>query len=436
LSVELSLLNAVIASRDFSLLVRSGLADESTWHEYPEAYRFIHDHVREFGETPSIESVVEASVMKRWANEFERVETVESFSTMVAKKHDMDAKIATERLLRDAAKKYGTMSGVELVAKIEREVREIRDRLSLRSGQAVNWTTTAKERLSDYIAKVENGVEDETIPLFWDVINDAVGGFHPGDYVDVEGVLKRGKTFVGDVNALIASNAGFRVLKMLAETTKKDDSHRLDTLSFGVNMRRLSQYRLTDGELQRYQSGLMSMSGDERRGDIILEDQTDWPQGLTLEQIEASVERHRPDVLIIDQFNLIVGGSKWEAQAERSRWLRQFFARKNIVGVVITQANGDHVKDAGVKSDDPSRELRPPDIGDYSGTIAVRQDCTHLIALDSVVWNDPDGKSRGKAMVAVRLSRTGGAGTSVELDWSPADGIIRPREPRRAEDAF
>jgi KaiC/GvpD/RAD55 family RecA-like ATPase len=434
LSVELSLLNAVIASRDFSLLVRSGLADESTWHEYPEAYRFIHDHVREFGETPSIESVVEASVVKRWPNEFERVETVESFETLSRKKHDLDAKVAARRLLESAAKKYGETSGVELVAMMERQIREIRDRLSLRNGEAINWTTTAKERLSDYIAKVENGVEDERIPLFWPQIDDAVGGFKRGHYVAVVAGTKRGKTWLATIAAEAASRAGFDVLVLIGEGSVDESRTRLDSYMFGLNSRRLEGYRLTDDEFSRYKSGLESLN-DGKRGSIILEDYDSWPNGFTEEQVEASIDRYRPALVILDQFNLMEGSMKWEEQRRRSSRLRKMFVQKHVIGMVITQTGGDYVKET--TKDDTTRELRIPSAGDYGGTIAIIQDCTQLIGFDSVQWQDEhDGKWRGKALAGVVLSRFGGAGTLVDLDFTPADGIIRPREPRRAEDAF
>lgn len=432
MSIELALLNAVAARRDLSLLVRSGLAEDSAWHEHPEAYRYISDHVAKFGETPSVDSIIRESVVKRWPKEFEAVDVSESPETLCTKLHERNVKLDERRILEDAAKRYATSDAYELQRFLETELDKLRQRVNARTGVgAANWTKNVEQRLTEY-EKRASGEFGTAIPLCWPEIDDAVGGFHRGDYVDIEGRTKSGKSFVSDVVGLTANRAGYRVLAEKAESTKVEAMSRLDTLEFGLSNRALYSGTLDDDAVETYKRKLdeLSKSG---RPDYVIKTPEDWPSGLTIAQIEADIDQYRPDVVIIDQFNLMrhSGGSDHQAKAETSRQLKLLFARKGVVGVVLTQANGDYVKriDRENDDDDEIRELRPPRLGDYSETIAVRQDCTHMIALDSVQWPDVSGKMRGKAMVVVEISRTGGAGTAVDLEWLPNDGVIRPRAP-------
>lgn len=423
------MLNAVIAKRDFSLLVRQGLSDDDAWHEQVDAYRFIRKHVEEFGETPSVESVIRACPT------FEATDVVESPETLCAKLHERNVKLEERRILERAAKMFATDDGYEIMRFLQESMEALRQRVNARTGVgAVNWTKSTTERLAEYERRA-NGEYGTAIPLFWSQVDDAVGGFHRGDYVNIEAATKIGKSWLGYVAGLTANGAGFRVIHELAESTKPEATSRLDTLAFGISNRALFTGSLDDEAYERYKAKLDELKASGRP-DYVIKTPEDWALGLTLQQIEADIDQYRPDVVIIDQFNLIqhAGGTTWEAKQGTSRALKLLFARKGVVGVVITQANGDFIKRKDRAEDELEdgaiRELRPPKEGDYSETIAVRQDCTHMIALDAILFTDEaTKKQRGKALVVVEISRTGGAGTEVSLEWCPNDGVIRPRTP-------
>lgn len=434
MSVEIALLNAVIAKRDFGILVRNGLADESAWREHTEAFKFIRDYVNEFGETPSIETMIEESVKRRWPVEFEAVDVVESPETLCKRLHDRNDKLEIRRVLETAAKMYARSSSVELDEYLERELRKIRERRLARSGvEVVNWTRNTDDRLREYEERAK-GEHKKAIPLFWPQLDGAVGGFRRTNYVLIEAALKVGKSWLGALAGRNANAAGYKVLHCSVGDMPKDEvMARLDTIEFGISNRGIWTGELTEDEYEEYKKRLdeLKRSG---RPDYIIRSDEDWPKGLTPRQLEADIERFRPDVVIVDQFSLMNhGGSEHSHYAETSRKLRRIAKQQNVLLIVLSQATGEYVKRQDRRQDeeeDGIRELRPPRRGDYSLTIAVRQDCTHMIALDAVQWNDPVTKKRvGKALVVVEISRTGGEGTSVELEWYPNDGIIRPRQP-------
>lgn len=422
MSVELALLNAVIAKRDLSTIVRQGLADESSWLEQRDAYTFIRRHVEEFGELPDVASVVaKCPAFETWTSD-------ESMETLCAKLHDRNEKVAIRGVLEKAAKMYAEVDGFELGRYLHDNLEKIRDKANARHGGAANLTRNTDERLTEYDKRAA-GEYGTAIPLFWDEIDGEVGGFHRGDYVNLSAWTKRGKSWLSLLAGITANRAGYKVLAELAESTKDETGFRFDTVEFGVSNRGLWAGSLDSIEYQTYVRKLDELR-TSNRPDFVIKTPEDWRKGLTVDQIEADIDQYGPDVVIVDQFNLMNhGGKTWQDKADTSRRLKLLFARKGVVGIVVTQADGDYGKRTREDEDDV-RELRPPSESDYSETIAVIQDATHVLAFDSIQWPDATtGKARGKAQMIVRVSRTGGAGAEVDLEWQPNDGCIRPRQP-------
>lgn len=420
-SIEKSLLSDVIARRDFNALVRSGLNDESDWHEQRDAFNFVKAHVAQYGEMPSLESVIRACPT------FEAWDVVESTETLVAKLHERNVKLAERRILEEAAKMFADHDAYALMRFLETELDQVRQAVNARTGVgSVNLTKNVDARQQAYEERA-SGEGRGCVPLFWSQIHEAAGLARYGDYWNIEAATKVGKTWLGWVAGVTANNAGYRVYHALAESNKEEAGARFDTVLFGISNRGIFNGSLDEITKETYFRKLdeLKRSG---RPDYIVKTPEDWASGLTVEQIEADIDQYAPDVVIIDQFNLMEHrGNEHGDKARTSRRLKLLFARKRVVGVVLTQANGDYVKRQDRQSDDHDeneiRELRPPKRGDYSDTIAVRQDCTQMIALDA------DNRFH-KAVVVVEISRTGGEGTTVDLSWFPDAGIIRPRQPQ------
>lgn len=430
MSVELALLNAVLAKRDLSILTRQGLDKDAAWPEQVDAYRYVRRHLADYGEMPDVASVVRA------CPSFEAYDSGESIETLCAKLHDRNLKLAQRRILEEAAKKYATSGGYELQRYLRGEIDKLDDLVHARTGVgAANWSRHTDRRRQTY-DRLASGEFGSSIPLFGDEIDDAVGGFHRGSYVTFLAWTKRGKSFSVLHAGLRANRSGYRVLALLAESTKEESLFRLDTLEFGVTNRGLSTGSLDSNTYQTYVRKLDELN-EANRPDFIIRTPDDWPNGLTIEQVESDIELYRPDVVIIDQFSLMThrGGDDAKSKAATSRRLKLMFARLNIVGIVVGQASGEYGKRVNKREEGEGdvQELDPPTEADYSETIAIIQDATQVIAFDSTQWRDPtDGRFRGKARMIVRISRTGGAGTSVDLTWCPDDGIIEPRTPMDA----
>lgn len=94
-----------------------------------------------------------------------------------------------------------------------------------------------------------------------------------------------------------------------------------------------------------------------------------------------------------------------------SRALRRIATKKRVVIVVTVQATPDDGKH------DKHDELQIPRMDKVRGTNDVLMDGTVTFGIDSIA---------GKDAVSIMLSRKRGAGTTVDLQYLPNYGIVRP----------
>lgn len=419
--LENLLLNAVIAKRDFSALVRHGLADARHFHEQKCAFQYIKKHMQEFGELPSVESVVMN------CPEFEPCEVVENIDTLCFKLIERNLKLEEKELIQDVAKKFGEMDGYKILNHMRDKIEELQERSLSRGKNGVNWSTNGADRLAEYEARKAKDFTTK-IPFFFDEITEATGGAERGEVVTIMAFTGKGKSWLGLLQALKANRAGFKVLIESAEMSKPENLFRLDTLEGKFSNRGLwtGQLGFAETEYKKYLNGFTKDSG---RPDLIIKTPEDWAEGLTLEQLEYDIERTKCDVVVVDQFNLLrFKGSTRNDMSAYSRALKQLAAKKGVVLVLLYQTNGDYEKSTS-KGEDGIRELKAPTLKDYSETIAVIQDSNKVFGFDSVTWRDEaTGRQRGKGIVSIAKSRSGGEGLELELDWQPNDGIIKPRQ--------
>lgn len=394
-------------------------------------YQYIIEHVQQHGELPSVESVVAASVMQD--HPFEASDSVESIDTLAVKLRDRNLKLDLKGSIRQWATDYTAMSGQQLLANIRSKTESLFGEQSRYSRGGVNWATSGDERFREYQARkvMDYG---RLLPAMFPEITAKLGGYERGDLVSVMAFTGRGKSWLGLKSALMANTDGYRVLVESAEMPKIKCEFRLDTLAAHFSNRQLWTGSLdmrVEEEYRRFTSQFTRSSG---RPDFIVQDSEDWLEGLSLAQLNADIERYKPDLVVIDQFNLMrFNAHNRDAKSALSRELKQIAARKRVVILVLYQTNGDYERGRSTDAEG-IRELKLPQLSDYSETIAVIQDSSIVYGFDAVTWSDEStGKRRGKAIMGVLKSRDGGAeGEQWDLEWMPDDGVIEVRKPTDA----
>lgn len=420
--IELMLLSAILASRDASALSRLGLNDAMKWYTHKDAYLYIQKHLDEFGELPSLTSVLEN------VDNFEVVEVVESIDTLASKLHERNLKVAERRFMEETAKAWDSLSAYDIVEKFEKAVEEFKAVSGYRGREGVDWTQSASSRLKEYERR-KTHVFSRQCPWLFEEMNAALGKINVGAYITFMGFTKRGKTWLGLLQALRAHEAGLTVLYESGEMNKEEVQFRLDTLAAGFSNRALLTGSLDFHSEETYKAWLAT---HKESSPLFIKTTEDWPRGLTLSQIQRDIELLHPDVVIIDQFSLIRHVTPDRVgMTNTSRRLKELAGKLGVVLVNLYQTNGEYERGKKhEKTEDGIRILDPPTASNYSETIAVIQDSDVLITFDTVQWLDEQTKHKyGKGLVRVELSRNGGEGTEIEFNWIPDLGVIEPKKP-------
>jgi replicative DNA helicase len=418
--IELLLLNALIATRDYHALQRHALNSPYHFQEQRAAYDFIIDHLEKYSELPSLESVVAA------CDDFEAMEVTESIDTLCMKLAERNLKIEQKDTLKKLAALFGEKDGYEIQDEFKKHMERLEKKASARTKNGSNWAVNGDDREAEYKRRQSQDFSVK-IPFFFDEFTQATGGAERGDVCAIMASTSMGKSWLGLKQGLVAHKAGFKVLVESGEMSKPENEFRLDTLDAGFSNKGLWTGELDDEH--DYLQYLKQFSKGNGKADLIIKTAQDWPKGLTLEQIQYDAEQSKADVIVIDQFSLLrfKSGSK-EDKTTFSRQLKQLAAKLGVVIVLLYQTNGAYLKK--IKEDDEGiTELVLPTLDDYSESIAVIQDSSFVFGWASVTWKDEKtGRRRGKGIAGILKARYGGAGTECDVEFCPNDGIIRPRQ--------
>ena len=221
------------------------------------------------------------------------------------------------------------------------------------------------------------------IPTPYSTLNSYLdGGFWLTDYILLQAYTNRGKSWIATQIGVHAWSQGKGVIHYSPEHSLEQQEQRNDTIKGHFNNSELKTGKL--GNEDTYRNYLSDFTEDNETP-YIIKTMEHLPDGLTLGVIESDLNSN-PDVnmVIIDGFNLIAHegrDSKRNNMTATSRRLRQMFAKHNVVGLVVhhtpTSAEEDKEDD-----DTGARVVSPPDIHEYSETIAVIQDAVTVLSFD------------------------------------------------------
>lgn len=412
--IETQLLSKVLEDRNFYILKRFNI-DETDFQALADVYRFISSYVKEHGQTPDYRTVIAQFP------DFDFQPTVyDSYKYLcTALKSQTAKRRAFEILQKQAADKFSQLSGVEFVKWLKGEMDQLDSLVSTANTLGTNYATNGSERRKWY----EDGKEKRTfryIPTPYPSLTEWLGGgFELGDYILLMAYTNRGKSWLASDIGLAAWKNGFGVLHYSPELSKQQQIFRLDTLNGHYNNVDLRRGKLeNEEEYFRY----LDQFNEQNETPYLIKCMEDLPDGLSLATIEADLQMN-PNIslVIIDGFNLMVhsrGKNDRNAMTTTSRRLRQIFGQYSVAGLVVHQT--PTASENGKEDETGMRIVEPPDLTDYSETIAVIQDAATVITFDQF-----DGVGKLKLCKA----REPNVGKVLELSCNFNLGYIREVTP-------
>lgn len=268
-------------------------------------------------------------------------------------------------------------------------------------------------------------------------INEQIGGYFSGNTYAWYARSGRGKSvLVQEDGAIEAAFQGANVLVWALEMSEfewmaraySSISARLGAFNAniggidyaaGFENRALLMGRLTPEFETQFETFLQTLN-DVIPGRIIL--RASDSAGFTergLAQLEADIRETEADVVVIDPIYLM----DYEANTSRvaggdvaatSVKLKRLAGQTKTVIHVVTQAE----EDASEKSEDGTRELRPPKRAELKKSKAILEDAANVFGIDTLA-------QEGRGVIELGKGRNGGEDARVEIVYLPNWGIVQ-----------
>lgn len=377
--IEHQLLSKVLEENNVAILSKYNV-NERDFYSIPEVYKFIKEYSNENGEVPDYRTVVSKF------SDFEYMpETSDSFHYMAKSIKSATAKRgAVELLQNNATKKFSELTGYEFAKWLHKESEQLLEISTADSYTGENYATTGEERWKLYEESKESR-SYKFVPTPYPSLTQWLGGgFELGDYVLLQAYTNRGKSWIASHVGVKAWSSGYGVLHYSPELSYDQQAQRNDTLLGHFNNVGLKTGKLkNEGE---YKGFLEEVFSPDNEVPYIIKTMEHLPQGLGLDVITADLQAN-PEIkmVIIDGFNLMDHkgrGQNRDNMSNTSRKMRQLFARYGVVGVVVHQTPTSAEKENNHEDETGARLPTPPDIHQYSETIAVIQDAVTVLSFD------------------------------------------------------
>ena len=378
--LEAQLLSKVLDENSFYVLNKYNVS-RADFESYYKVYDYLKDYVNEYGQTPDYRNVVE-----RFKDFDYYPEVNDSFVYLAKSLKGASAKRRAFQLLQEqAGKNFKTMAGEDFAKWLSKEAQAIEAMADASSSVGTNFATNGEERKEWYNENKETRTFSYIPTPYAALTNWLGGGFELGDMILLLAYTNKGKSWIGSQIALQAWLADFGVLYYSPELSKKQQVYRLDTLNGHFNNVHIRRGILNnEADYMKY----LDTFNEKQETPFIIKTMEDLPKGLSAGTVDADLQMY-PNIkmVVIDGFNLMTHEKIGrDGMSATSRKLRQVFGRHGVVGLVIHQTPTSAEKEGKADEDDIEATIKPPEVTDYSETIAVVQDSATVLT-----FNQKDG---------------------------------------------
>lgn len=365
---EAEVLGAVCKNKDIHAIISE---EASLFGAYENVFDFIKEYYGQYRTVPDA-----ALVESRMNLEDPLPETTAPTAYYVSELREnyLDSELRGINLKLAAALEKGN-SKKALLEKVQEEIAKL-GRYTM-VGKDLNVTDLdAAEEHYEAIRKIaeDNGGTPGISTGFKSIDSAYTTGMSPGHFIVVMGYTGRAKTWFSELIAVKAWRQGYKPMIISLEMTPEEQMERIHGLM---------------GE------GTWKMS-DLARGDVNLDDFRTWGKKqfrdsvdfvvpslegiseLTPNHIQAKIDTHKPDIVIIDYLQLMKDNAKTQAMTPRmlnlSRELKMLATANGIPIVALT----------AVTDEDKDKRDGPPVLSQISWSSGIEYDANLAIAIHRV----------------------------------------------------
>jgi len=330
---EKQLLSKAIAERNIGLLLERGVNGE--WFKAEDDKRifsFLQTHYSKYAESPSIEILLESFPT------YKETPSEDVIDYLIDAVRDLRRKEHVQVMLQGSVSAIGLDDHELALEVIQKSLVRIEED-HLNESNDVEITDNPDQRYNDYLSRKEKGTGILGYPTGFYTIDRSTMGLQNGQLVVIVATPKTGKSTLALQMALnIHRSEGVTPMFYSFEMSNKEQQLRYDAMRAHVSHQRLMTGTLTQEEEGRYRGILNRMKDNEPKFWF-----TDSASGVTLSQVIAKVQVHKPEILFIDGMYLMVDEQTGEANTPQAltgltRGLKRMAQKFDIPVIITTQA--------------------------------------------------------------------------------------------------
>lgn len=327
--IQLQTLNYLLDKKDSSMLLMNNISEEF-FSDYTEEYRFICDHLNEYGSIPD-----KLTFLDKFPN-FDIVEVNESSDYLIDKLYDDRntrkladifnniRKLLVEGKIDEAMQLYTTSSDAVVKAKHIEAVDILRN----------------SERYDAYVERCDN-FDKYYVKTGFRELDEIIGGWdRQEELATIVARSNQGKSWILFKCAVAAVEQGLNVGIYSGEMSERKVGYRIDTLISNISNTALTKGdRSVQNEYKRYLDNLPNRYTGFLK--VLTPNMIDGPAGVSA--LRAFVEKENLDILFIDQHSLLEDDRHARSPVEKasniSKDLKNLQVLKKIPIVSVSQQN-------------------------------------------------------------------------------------------------
>lgn len=401
---EAKLIAAICKNKDMYVALNEGL--DEIFQTHGDVWDYIKDYHDRYQSVPDLGTVQEKfrdleSYNPTSETKFYVDEAKEEYAsnlleaTLLAASKNIKQGVPARVILEDL---YGEVSKLTRITTVVRDV------------------DIAKEWMArlDYMKEIASLNEDGFltgggIATGISPIDVEFGGFRGGDFIVIMGWTGSMKSWLSTLLACRAWEQGKKVMFVSLEMSPPEVAARVDTIMAAGEF---SNRDLLSGavEYDKFESWAKKKY-DERGGLIVISNE--GIDEITVETVQAKVEQHRPDMVIVDYHQLFDDARRGKSETERNKNISKDFKklamRNNIPVIDIT----------AVTMEDGSQGKRPPLLEEVAWSKQIAYDANLCLAVNT----DKVNPTQQVMEVVTRKTRRGNE-FSFFLRWNVDRGEV------------
>lgn len=406
MKAESKVINAVCKNKDIVSVLTEDVDDLFVTHR--DVWDGVKNYYAKHGSVP------DASIIKEQFKDFDVIDTPGETGHYVEELRNEYINSGIESIVREEISRHGEIPGSHLLdtllqrlSKLNKAATTITDVDITDYEDAVHHLEVKKNRALEMGGSPGIPTGFQVMDTFYPT------GMAPGQYIVLIGWSGRGKSWMANLLACKAWDAGFKPMIVSLEMTPEEQRERIYTI-MGSGL--FTNYDFSRGtvNIDTFKEwGKTHLAGKHPFTLVSSAGHSKVSPGL----IQTKIDKHKPDIVFVDYQQLLDDdqGSQNETQKNKniSRDLKRMATRNEIPVVNLTQATQSDVDDVNY----------PPQINQVAWSRSIEHDANLALAVHKYP-NDP-----GEQSVFDIIGRKNRHGELFEftLEWDIDRGVVQER---------